>query len=354
MATLRGTGAQEARGDVPKFNLLPSNPPEDLCQSRFYEPSTNEDILYSWRRHKEIEHRRKQERRAGTPMVLSTLGPLPSIDLDDIQDCYNKATAIYWADYRFHFKTRQSPLTYSAKAMNVIYPQWFLAKVHNTDIEFNNFVAKTINLQDTEMYRYAVDTEVYQQTVADVVKTHKSLCKRLADVKPVFESLVYPYMPKRPLLKGALFFGVDEEFMYYRLRPLFRALIIFVDNPLSEPQDLLVKLIRTGLEDNLSAPIDFDSIKPEIKSQNDDGTVVTVPIQTAIRFVTELDEREKKAFPDKEYEEGLISRSHEGLEYLRNGFHMEETYTGKDPEGPHTTWVDHSRLEAVVVPRSWV
>lgn len=168
-------------------------------------------------------------------MILSTLGPFPSIDLDDIRDCYNKATATYWADYRFQCKMKQSPMTYAAKALNVIYPQWFLAKGHNTDIEFNNFIAKTIKLQDTDMYRNVVDTQVYQQTVADVVKTHRLLCKKLADMKPVFKTLQYPYIPKVPTLKGSLCFSVDEEFWYCRLQPLFHALIIFVDNPLAEP-----------------------------------------------------------------------------------------------------------------------
>lgn len=109
-------------------------------------------------------------------------------------------------------------------------------------------------------------------------------------------------------------------------------------------------MIRTGFKDGLSTPIDFSEIKSEIKSENEDVTVVTVSIQTAIRFVTELDEREKKAFPDKQYEEGLMSRSLEGIERLRNGYLWQGTYTGEDPKGPQTTWVGNSKLEAVIVP----
>lgn len=208
MAAVRGTGPQSVRAEASKRNVLPPNPPEDPCEHRY---------------------------------------------LNDIQNSYNKATALYWADGRFYYGKPHSAFTHPAKAFNVIYSERFLAKGYNTDIEFNTFVAKTIQLQDPEMYQYAINTEPYQQTVFDVIRTHQSLCQKLADIKPTFETLVYPYRPTTRATPKALDFGVDEQYMYYRLRPLSRALIIFFENPLSEPQDLLVKLIQTGVKDGLSA-----------------------------------------------------------------------------------------------------
>ncbi|KAE8444355.1 hypothetical protein EG329_000665 [Mollisiaceae sp. DMI_Dod_QoI] len=308
-------------------------PKEDPYQSRYLHPITDEDIIYSTRRRQEYLHRADLERHVSRPLILPTLTPLPHIKLEDAQDCYNKATAIYWTDCRPYPALEAQLFCGPISAMTVIYPQWFLVKGHNTDIEFGRFVAKTIKLQDTELR---------QQNIADVLSTHRSLCEKLVASKSEFETLK---------VTGKKSFSLDiEDHQYYKLRPLFRALIVFVDNPSSRRQELLVKLIRTGFTEGLSAPIDFSSINPEIRSQNEDGTVVTVPVQAAIRFVMELDERERRALPDKLDEEGQEAMRIERLEDMR--IDNNEPSLGEDLTGPPSTWLDQSKLDVVVVPQT--
>ena len=50
-----------------------------------------------------------------------------------------------------------------------------------------------------------------------------------------------------------------EQNKYYKLRPLFRALIIIVDRNVSEGAEPVVYLISTGIISGLSAPITFET-----------------------------------------------------------------------------------------------
>ena len=78
--------------------------------------------------------------------------------------------------------------------------------------------------------------------------------------------------------------------MYYKLQPLFRALIIIIDNHVGEQgAGQIVHLVRTGLASELSAPITFESIRPKLGRDMDPGSdndnVVTTTLSAAIDFV---------------------------------------------------------------------
>ena len=54
--------------------------------------------------------------------------------------------------------------------------------------------------------------------------------------------------------------------MHYRLQPLFRALIMMIDNHASDKSTKrVVYLIRTNVTSELSSPITFESIKPKFE-----------------------------------------------------------------------------------------
>jgi hypothetical protein len=85
------------------------------------------------------------------------------------------------------------------------------------------------------------------------------------------------------------------------LNPLFKAILMIVctDEYNDEDRDTIgsfpVYLVRTGVEDGLSAPISFDSISAKVEPQEAEGTVKT-KLDTAIDFVMALDAREEAAF----------------------------------------------------------
>ncbi|KUJ14120.1 uncharacterized protein LY89DRAFT_737115 [Mollisia scopiformis] len=312
---------------------------EDPYMARKRNPTTDQDIIYAQRRSDEGYHRFLLERRVFTlPLILPSLPRLPYVELFDVQDCCNKATAIYWADYRQKQACNPTYFTMLIKALNVIYPQWFLVDGHHTDIEYGRFVAKFIRLQDAE---------IRQQTVAGVLKVHQELCERVITPDPPIETIEYQHWTRY----SKFYFNIDiKNRIYYRLRPLFQALVIYVEDIEHRCHELPVKLIRTGFTDSLSAPIDFNDIKSGILSQNEDGTIVTVLLQTAIKFVMALDERERKALPRKIDEEGQEVMRVRRLSIMRE--RIKTPYNGPELTGPPSSWVDTSKFETVVVPFS--
>ncbi|RFU79831.1 hypothetical protein TARUN_2426 [Trichoderma arundinaceum] len=86
------------------------------------------------------------------------------------------------------------------------------------------------------------------------------------------------------------------------LQPLFQALIIVVSEDKYNNEDsktvgrLPVHLVRTGVEEGLSAPITFEPIVAKIIKHIEPGRIVQVTIETAIDFVMSLEARETAAF----------------------------------------------------------
>jgi hypothetical protein len=96
---------------------------------------------------------------------------------------------------------------------------------------------------------------------------------------------------------------VVQNYRHYVLQPLFRALFIVVDSKDYAKQnsasvgDMSVLVVRTGIEDGLSAPITFESIKDKIETSDEgESTIIKTKLETAVSFVISLEAREAAVF----------------------------------------------------------
>lgn len=256
--------------------------------------SINEEILRTFRAFEEYQHRRCQEYfyDDGMLTLFSSL-PIPQVDLEQIQDSCNKFTAIYSlashlerSTLAFHFdKGIRDDIMFST------YEQWF--HDHNVDIDFGSFAAKLIRIETSNNKPC--------QTIEDIITAHKAWCDHVEISLPLCSRKNSTEGENdRPLLHGPI--GINKrQNIYYKLRPLFRALILVIDHHASPGVEKLVHLIRTNISSKLSAPITFDSISLKLHSNmfsnhTNDNVVITT-LSVAIDFVMTLERREREVFP---------------------------------------------------------
>ena len=300
---------------------------------------TNEEILRRVRYFEEWEHRRRREYFAvNRPLTLSLnhSEAIPQVQLEQIQDCCNKLTAIYYMT--------------SGKLFDVIYSiyeQWF--RNHNIDINFGKFVAKLIRLE--------IPSE-QKVTGEDVIGFHKAWCEHVEislslcspeNSQTGTELEIFTYRHHH----GSL--GINQEqYMHYKLQPIFCALIIIIDSHASEKStETVVHLVRTNMTSELSAPITLESIRPQFE-QNlffgyENKNVISTTLSAAIDFVMALESREHAAFPEKYWDSSVVDRrlggSKSPMERAR-----EEGYTGPEIREPTTGWVKLAEGEDVKLP----
>lgn len=302
---------------------------------------TNEEILRRVRYFEEFEHRRRREYFAvNRPLTLSFNHslPIPQVQLEQIQDCCNKSTAIY-------YMTSTKPFD----VMHSIYEQWF--RGHNIDINFGRFVAKLIRLE--------IPSDEQKVTGEDVIGFHKAWCEHVENSLPLCspengqtgtELEIFTY---RHHHHGVL--GINQEqYMHYKLQSIFRALIIVIDSYASEKStETVVHLVRTNMTSELSAPITLENIRPQFEENQFFGhgnkNVVSTTLSAAIDFVMALESREHVAFPEKYWDLSIVDRrlggSKSPIERAR-----EEGYTGPDIREPTTDWVKLAEGEDVKLP----
>lgn len=99
-----------------------------------------------------------------------------------------------------------------------------------------------------------------------------------------------------------------EELEIFQLKPSFRAEAILVDpddynvDPYADTGKMPVCLVCTGLEADLSAPIDFEliaangGIKYYVGEDGKTREAIRTTLETAFRFLMELDQREAAVF----------------------------------------------------------
>lgn len=142
--------------------------------------------------------------------------------------------------------------------------------------------------------------------------------------------------------------------MYYKLRPLFRALIMIVDDDATPGQEKIIHLICTHIPSELSAPITFESISPKLESDkslgDDNKDVITTTLSAAIDFVTALEAREKNAFPGNRRDPCIIDER--GAD---SGHHTRYAksfvgYTGPEIRGASSSSVKLAEGESVLPP----
>jgi hypothetical protein len=116
---------------------------------------------------------------------------------------------------------------------------------------------------------------------------------------------------------------------------------------------LSVLVIRTGVEEGLSAPISFDPIAHQISafSHGSHGeTAVETALDTAVDFVMDLEEREVAAFglrPDPVAStRGLEDGCFQGPSFRHKATRLGWARWGDDPlVGPSSQWVDLEKYE---------
>lgn len=302
---------------------------------------TNEEILRGVRYFEEWEHRRRREYFVvNRPLTLSLNHslPIPQVQLEQIQDCCNKSTAIY-------YMTSRQPVN----VMHSIYEQWF--RGHNIDITFGRFVAKLIRLE--------IPSDEQKVTGEDVIGFHKAWCEHVENSLPLCspenaqtgtELEIFHYNHHH---HGTL--GINQEqYMHYKLQSIFRALIIIIDSHASEKStETIVHLVRTDMTSELSAPITLESIKPQFEqnlfSGHENKNIVSTTLSAAIDFVMALDSREHAAFPENGCDPSTVDRtlgsSISPMERAR-----QQGYTGPEIREPTTAWVKLAEGEDVKLP----
>ena len=211
------------------------------------------------------------------------------------------------------------------------------------------------------------DEEQKEVTGEDVIGFHKAWCDHVENSLPLCspehnsptgtELEMFTY---RHHHHGTL--GINQEqYMHYKLQPIFRALIIVIDSHASEKSttETVVHLVRTNMPSELSAPIALESIKPQFEqnpffghdeNNNNNKNVVSTTLSSAIDFIMALESREHAAFPDEEcLDPSIVDRVFGGSESPMERARR-EGYTGPEVREPTTGWVKLAEGEDVKLP----
>lgn len=312
---------------------------------------TNEEILHNLRYSQEWYHRRCREYfSANETLILTPCLPNPPVRLEHIQDSCNKSTAVYSMTPHLepHTMAYSKDSGNRSEIIHTIYEQWFCG--HDVDIDFGNFVAKLISIR--------IPSDKQAITVEEIINIHKVWYDHVEYTLPLCSkrtSLTETEIEDHSYNDDHGPIGINQkQNRYYKLRPLFRALIIIVDHQTSQERtQRVVHLLRTKLSPELSAPISFKSIQPKLDQgmfpgYNSDN-LVTTTLSSAIDFVMALELREHNAFPESHRDPSIVDERMGGsgtnTEIAQSG-----GYTGPEIRGPSTGWVKLAEGEKVIPP----
>ena len=317
-------------------------------------PLLRHEILQDLRSKQEYHHRESlYVHSAMHPFQPHMKSPqdLPEFSLQTAIEFCNKTAPIY-------ILRHDSPqyVSYLLVAIhNYIYRHWF--RPYRSEIEYGQFLAKLFAPRSLP----PVNTTSLG-ALADLAQDLTSaICTKVEQVQHLAQQLIGHDLDEQeeklgtgPIGREIDQFILDQEF--FVLQPLFRAIAIVVCNSSldiespSIPQ-LSVVIVRTGIEDGLSAPITFDSIADKITKSLDSASgearAVQTTLETATTFLMELEQREIAAFgmrPDpvtstKGLESGyLLGRD----ELLRRARRLGWTDDMGLLEGPSSNWVDET------------
>ncbi|KAL9016108.1 MAG: hypothetical protein Q9185_006519 [Variospora sp. 1 TL-2023] len=214
----------------------------------------------------------------------------------------NQPTACYWLRSAQDILIDMDQLTFGA-----IYEEWRASYPENRpDMEYGHFLANPVRI-----------TASGPTTVSGILEAHRSLYSQASALLAKFQADagLYPY--------GASAF--HDIFKHCSVTPLYPAIVLVVDRMVSKPDQASntssdgyirlgkiaqlqsVLMVRTGQEEQLSAPISFASIRDrslpldraDTIGREDD--IIRVDIATAVQFITALERREVSAKPDTYY-----------------------------------------------------
>lgn len=267
-------------------------------------------ILHAVRSYVEYEHRLEMARRSADFRWLYQ----PNVsDLDllaaemthqEANDCFNKTVPIYIFSAKRSFYT-----SLLLKVLhNFLYTKWY--RPYRNEIEYRRYLAKTFlaqllpsDLQPGALVDFAISVN---DAICTRAQAAQDAVRRLdPDKVDNREESLDPNLPVQwwdceGLHLPEVFFHSQKKFL---LQPLFQAIIISIRletfNKDTELSQLPVLLIRTGIEEGLSAPISFDPIAHKISSflySPCGKAAAQVTLETAVEFIMSLESREVAAF----------------------------------------------------------
>ena len=310
---------------------------------------TNEEILRKLRNGEVYHHRRCREYFFDHGILTLPLSlPIPHVDLEQIQDSCNKSIAIYsiTPHLEAHTEAYSRDSASRSKMIFSLYERWF--RDHQSDVDFGNFVTKLIRVEIP-----SIDTK---PTVGDITMIHKAWCEHVEINLPLCSRKTDSTGTEidDPSFEFHGCIGIDrKQNKYYKLKSLFRALIMIVDHHASSDTEQVVHLFGTGLSSGLSAPITFESISPKLESEKSLGDhnngLVTTTLSAAMDFVTALELREEKAFPESQRDSSIVD-----MRGADPGYHTRVArsmgYTGPEIRRASSTWVKPAEGEVVLSP----
>lgn len=219
---------------------------------------------------------------------------------EQANDCFNKATPIYIFSAKRSFYT-----SLLLKLLhNFLYTKWY--RPYRNEIEYRRFLAKTFLPQ-------LLPSDLQSGPLVDfAISVHDAICKRVQAAQDAVkrldpDNLEEPLDPNLPVkwldCEGLDVPQIIQSQKKFILQPLFRAIIISIRleefNKDTEVRQLSVLLIRTGVEEGLSAPISFDPIAHKIQNfiySSGGKMAAQMTLETAVEFVISLENREIAAF----------------------------------------------------------
>ncbi|KAI0008462.1 hypothetical protein F4779DRAFT_586939 [Xylariaceae sp. FL0662B] len=247
------------------------------------EEYTKDEILWLLRTELEGDHRHKIHLGAIRLHYLPSVRDvdhLPEMDILEFLDTCNKSVPVYI------LRGPQWRL-FGQVLHNYIYRRWF--RPYQSEIECQRFICKFITpcgLPD--------ESPPSQSTIDSLLALNSAICAEVRARRQDYD--------KQIALGGEdvarrLYWVRDNRL--HVLQPLFQALLIIVCSEDYHNEDsktvgrLPVFLVRTGIEDGLSAPITFETIADKIDGDAGEAeNIVKTTLETAVDFVISLEARE--------------------------------------------------------------
>lgn len=291
---------------------------------------TREEALWKYRTDMEGAHRVQVRVRAiinSYRAPLGTPGPIPDMEVSDVLDCCNKSVAVYVPLLTGEYPNERAlhPLVH-----NYLYHRWF--RPYQSEIELQRFICKTIT--PTNLPHEPSPSEA---TINNFASLNGATCAHVKERHGIYDELVSAGQRIHELR----FYG---DHRLYMLQPLFQALLIIVcvrsytfREDSTNIGQFPVLLVRTGVEQGLSAPITFQGLAGA-GGNSDSAYYIKTALETAVDFVMALEAREAAVFglqPDpkaafESWKESLIC-----------GMGLYEEDLGDEPViGPSSKFVD--------------
>lgn len=238
--------------------------------------------LWIWRTSDEVGHREIAWLNAGQLIYEPSIETGPRLNVRDFQDVCHKSVFLYVLT-----DSRWKPLAIALH--NYIYRRW--VRPYRSEVEYGQFICKFIALH---RYRENLGVEL---NIESILSFNERLLEQVEACRPVYDAAE----PNTQDPAGTGLF-LPKDHQAYQTRPLSRALLMIIDSKdysLEDSNtvgDIRVSLVRTGIEDGLSAPITFSTIQQQAGTDaTDSPNTITTTLRAAIDFVIALEDRERAA-----------------------------------------------------------